>query len=543
MLPKQTEYKVGMYLRLSRDDERAGESLSIENQRTILTKYIEEQQCWTLYNEYVDDGISGTDFNRPGVQRMLEDAKAGKINLIICKDLSRFGRNYIQVGQYTDYIFPMYNIRFIALNDNIDTANSDSASMDMMPIMNVFNEWHAANTSKKLRAVFESNARSGKYKTNYPPYGYLKGTDKNCTPVVDPYSAGIVRRIFEMRAAGYNVKKIAKVLNDEHILVPSDYYYQLLGKPNPYQTSHLWSAGSVKRLLNNPVYIGNLVQLRTTTVSYKNHKTVKRDESEWAVTEHNHEAIISKELWDKVREIDESVSTGKSSKNGITMPLSGLCYCSDCGSKMKQNSNIHCTTKPCYTCGRYSRYGKEYCSSHTIRLELIESLVLQDIQNQINFVMNEPDVRAQLLAHKQGAYAVQDSTDKKRLHDIAKRMDELDGLIQSVYEDKVAGKIPEKVCIGLLEKYQADKDKLSVEYDDLEKRSEVARQDERDVDEYICRMKSYAGATELTREMALDLIEYIKVDAHPGHRNLPRTIHIFYKLIDKPLTNKRNALE
>lgn len=473
---------------------------------------------------------------------MLEDAKAGNINLIICKDLSRFGRNYIQVGQYTDYIFPMYNIRFIALNDNIDTANSDSASMDMMPIMNVFNEWHAANTSKKLRAVFEANARSGKYKTNYPPYGYLKGTDKYCTPVVDPYSAGIVRRIFEMRAAGYNVKKIAKVLNDEHILVPSDYYYQLLGKPNPYQTSHLWSAGSVKRLLNNPVYIGNLVQLRTTTVSYKNHKTVKRDESEWAVTEHNHEAIISKELWDKVREIDESVSNGKSSKNGITMPLSGLCYCSDCGSKMKQNSNIHCTTKPCYTCGRYSRYGKAYCSSHTIRLELIESLVLQDIQNQIDFVMNEPDVRAQLLAHKQGAYAVQDSTDKKRLHDIAKRMDELDGLIQSVYEDKVAGKIPEKVCIGLLEKYQAEKDKLSVEYDDVEKRSEAARQDERDVDEYICRMKSYAGATELTREMALDLIEYIKVDVHPGHRNLPRTIHIFYKLIDKLLTNKRNAL-
>ena len=155
MLPKQTEYKVGMYLRLSRDDERVGESLSIENQRTILTKYIEEQHGWTLYDEYVDDGISGTTFERPGVQRLLDDAKNGKINLIICKDLSRFGRNYIQVGQYTDYIFPMYNIRFIALNDNIDTAKSDSASMDMMPIMNVFNEWHAANTSKKLRAVFE----------------------------------------------------------------------------------------------------------------------------------------------------------------------------------------------------------------------------------------------------------------------------------------------------------------------------------------------------------------------------------------------------
>lgn len=461
MLPKQTEYKVGMYLRLSRDDERVGESLSIENQRTILTKYIEEQQGWMIYDEYVDDGISGTSFDLPSVQRMLEDAKAGKINLIICKDLSRFGRNYIQVGQYTDYIFPMYNIRFIVLNDNIDTANSDSTNMDMMPIMNIFNEWHAANTSKKLRAVFESNAKSGKYKTNYPPYGYLKGMDKNCTPIVDPYSAGIVRR----------------------------------------------------------------------------------NESEWAVTENNHEAIISKELWDKVREVDASVSTGKSTKEGVLLPLSGLCYCSYCGTKMKKNGTHNCKSAPCYTCCKYSRYGKEYCSSHTIRIMLIESLVLQDIQQQIDFVMNEPDVRAKLLAHKQGAYAVQDSTDKKRLHDIAKRMDELDGLIQNVYEDKVVGKIPEKVCIGLLEKYQAEKDKLSVEYDKLEKRSEVARQDERDVDEYICRMKSYAGATELTREIALDLIEYIKVDAHQGHRNLPRTIHIYYKLIDKPLANKSNALE
>ena len=543
MLPKQTEYKVGMYLRLSRDDERVGESLSIENQRTILTKYIEEQHGWTLYDEYVDDGISGTTFDRPGVQRMLEDAKAGKINLIICKDLSRFGRNYIQVGQYTDYIFPMYNIRFIALNDNIDTAKSDSASMDMMPIMNVFNEWHAANTSKKLRAVFEANAKSGKYKTNYPPYGYVKGTDKNCTPIVDPYSSEIVRRIFEMRAAGYSIKKIAKHLNDEHILVPSDYYYQSIGKVNPYQTAHLWSAGTVKRTLNNPVYIGKLVQLRTTTVSYKNHKTVFRDESEWAVKENNHEAIISQELWDKVREIEESVSRGKRTKEGVTMPLSGLCYCSDCGSKMKQNGNLNTKFSACYTCGRYSRFGKEYCSSHTIKLDLIESPVLQDIQHQIDFVMNEPNVRAKLIAYKQGSHSAQDSSDKKRLHDVAKRINELDGLIQSVYEDKVAGKVPEKVCIGLLEKYQAEKDKLTAEQDELRKRSEATRQDERDVDEYIRRMKSYAGAEVLTREMALTLIEYVKVDAHPGKHKAPRTIEVFYKLIDKPLTNKRNALE
>ena len=240
MLPKQTEYKVGMYMRLSRDDERAGESLSIENQRTILTRYIEDQG-WTVYDEYIDDGISGTTFEeRPGVQRLLEDAQNGRINLIICKDLSRFGRNYIEVGRYIDYIFPMYNIRFIALTDNVDTANTDSASMDMLPIMNVFNEWHSANTSKKLRAVFEANAKAGKYKTTVPPYGYLKGTDSKHTPVIEPTGAAVVRRIFELRAAGNNIRTIANILNADHIPVPSDHYYSLIGKPNPiHNCGHL----------------------------------------------------------------------------------------------------------------------------------------------------------------------------------------------------------------------------------------------------------------------------------------------------------------
>ena len=201
MLPKQTEYKVGMYLRLSRDDERQGESLSIENQRRILTNYVNENG-WTLYDTYIDDGISGTTFDRPGVQRLLDDAKAGNINLILCKDMSRFGRNYIMVGQYVDYIFPSYGIRFIALTDNVDTLNSDSASMDMLPIMNVFNEWHAANTSKKLRTVFLSNAKAGKYMTAASSYGYVKGDDENYTPQIDPEPAAVVRRIFEMRASG-----------------------------------------------------------------------------------------------------------------------------------------------------------------------------------------------------------------------------------------------------------------------------------------------------------------------------------------------------
>lgn len=544
MLPKQTEYKVGIYMRLSQEDLREGESLSIENQRTMLTKYVEEQKGWTLYDEYVDDGISGTTFDRPGVQRLLEDAKSGKINLILCKDMSRFGRNYIMVGQYVDYIFPMYNIRFIALNDNIDTLNSDSASMDMLPIMNVFNEWHAANTSKKLRAVFDANARAGRYKTNVPSYGYLKGTDKNRTPVIEPEGAAVVRRIFEMRATGMNIRTIANILNDEHIPVPSDHYFSLIGKPNPYHCQHLWDNTSVGRILNNQMYIGNLCQLKETTVSYKNHKIILKDQEDWVIIENNHEPIISRELWDKVQEVNASVATGRHTKGMKLRPLSGLAYCADCGSKMRRSGGCeHNSTTPCYMCGQYARYGKAYCSTHTIREPLLESIVLQDIQRQIDMINTDPDIREKLLAIKRKDHTTHDNTAKKRLHDIEKRIAELDGLIQNVYEDKVAGNIPEKVCVGLLEKYQAEKDNLSDEFSVLEERVIDDQQDERDVDEYIRRMKSYEGAEVLTREMALTLIEYIKVDAHTGKQKAPRTIEIYYKLIDKPLKNKHNALD
>ena len=545
MLPKQTEYKVGMYMRLSRDDERAGESLSIENQRTILTRYVEEQG-WTVYDEYIDDGISGTTFEeRPGVQRLLEDAQNGRINLIICKDLSRFGRNYIEVGRYIDYIFPMYNIRFIALTDNVDTANTDSASMNMLPIMNVFNEWHAANTSKQLRAVFEANAKAGKYKTTVPLYGYLKGTDNKHTPVIEPTGAAVVRRIFELRAAGNNIRTIANILNADHIPVPSDHYYSLIGKPNPLRNcGHLWDNTSVSRILNNPIYLGRLTQLRTKTVSYKNHKVIKKDESDWVVIENNHEPIISQELWDRVQAVNASVATGRHTKNFKLLPLSGLCYCADCGSKMRQHGGCERnSTSPVYVCSRYAKYGKAYCSTHTIRRELLESLVLADIQRQIDLVLNEPDIREKLLAYKKGDKTERDNAAKKRLRDIDNRIKELDRLIRSVYEDKVAGLIPEKVCAGLLGEYQEEKDNLTVEYEELSKRTDAEDQDERDVDEYIRRMKSYTGAETLTREMALTLIEYVKVDAHPGKHKAPRTIEVFYKLIDKPLTNKHNALE
>lgn len=538
MIPKQTEYKVGIYLRLSRDDERQGESLSIENQRRVFTNYVKEQG-WTIYDEYVDDGISGVTFERPGVKRLLEDAKAGYINLILCKDMSRFGRNYIQVGQYVDYLFPMYNIRFIALTDNIDTLNSDSASMDMLPIMNVFNEWFAANTSKKLRAVFESNARSGEYKTTFAAYGYIKGDDANFTPQIDPEA---VRRIFELRASGWNVTRIAETLNSESVLPPQDYKYSKLGKDAPQYSHHLWSPTAVKRILSNPIYIGRLEQLRYTTVSYKNHKIVQKDKDDWAVIEDNHEPIISQELWDKVREIEESVSTGKQTKKGFTMPLSGLGCCADCGTKMKQHYSSGAKAPYGYVCGFHARFGKEHCTSHHINYSDLESIILQDIRRQIDFVMNDDMAREKYLARKRGKKSARDNSDKKRQSDIEKRIADLDKLIQKIYEDKVLGSLPEKTCADLLTKYQQEKDTLQTELDMLVQRADADRQDEADVDEYIRRLKSYAGAEELTRQMCLDLIEYFTVDDYQG-RKAVRDIHIYYKLIDKPLKNKKNALE
>ena len=224
----QLNNKVGLYMRLSRDDEKIGESQSIENQRAILQRYVQEQGVHNA-KEYVDDGYSGTTFNRPEIQRLLEDAKHGKIDTIVVKDLSRFGRNYIEVGMYIDYVFPAHNIRFIALEDNVDSLDAESMGMGMMPIMNVFNEWHAANTSKKNKAVFEARAKAGHYMSWRAPYGYIAGTDEKRLPVIDEPAAEVVRKIFEMRANGISPNQIAKALNVEGIPTPTDYRKEKYG--------------------------------------------------------------------------------------------------------------------------------------------------------------------------------------------------------------------------------------------------------------------------------------------------------------------------
>lgn len=534
--------KAGLYYRLSQEDERAGESLSIENQKKILEKYARENG-FEIIDEYIDDGWSGTNFNRPGVQRLLEDAKNSRINTIIVKDLSRFGRNYIEVGQYTDYLFPTYNIRFIAVGDNVDSAVAENTGMDMTPIMNVFNEWHAANTSKKIRAVIEANAKEGIYRCTYAPYGYIKGTDAKRLPVIDPEAAAYVRRIFEMRASGISPNHIAQTFNDESILPPADYKEAKFGIPNTRKSHHLWSSAVVKQIVTNPIYLGHLVQQKTKKISYKNKKIVKNDPEDMVWVYGTHEAIVTQELWDKCREMEASVSQGKKNKTGYVNPLSGLVYCADCGNKMyiKFNNTRHqrggdrIYYRENFSCGAYSKFGERACTSHYIQIKILSQLVLADIRSKMNLVLaDEKRARAEFLSRSEQQNAAEANADRKKLTQSTRRLAELDKLIGSVYEDKVLGKIPEEVCIGLLEKYQSEKTALTETVAALERKAQTVRDDAANADEFIRRLKAYMEIPELTRQMCLELIEFITVDKCPGkYSKAPREIHIYYKLIDK----------
>ena len=451
--------------------------------------------------------MSGTTFQRPEVQRLLDDAKTGAINTIIVKDLSRFGRNYIEVGQYVDYVFPAFGIRFIAIQDNVDTENRDSGAMEMMPIMNVFNEWHAANTSKKIRAVLKSNARDGKYHARKAPYGYVKSNTEKKTPIIDEEAAAVVKRIFEMRASGLSPHKIADILNAEGILNPSRYSMEKYGIVGRKENMGLWSFCAVNSILNNPTYLGHMAQQRWSSISYKNHKRYKRDESEWIVVKNTHEPIITQELWDKVREVEKSVAQGRKTKRGYTHPLSGFLYCADCGGKMKMNSiNRNGKVDFNFNCGNHMRIGKAYCFSHFIQAKDIEAIVLAELADK----------------------AVKSA--KKELQAKRKRTEELSRLMQLAYEDRLKGKMPEDICLNFIQRYSDEQKRLENEIAELETRLTETTNTIQSADEFIRNIKKYLEAPELTREMCYELLDRVVVGGHPKHTGKERVIDIVYKV-------------
>lgn len=530
---KQKNYITGLYFRLSQEDERQGESVSIENQRAIVRKYAEEHG-FTVYDEYIDDGVSGTTFERPQVQRLLDDAKAGVINTIIVKDLSRFGRNYIEVGQYVDYVFPSFGIRFIAIQDNVDTENRESSAMEMMPIMNVFNEWHAANTSKKIRAVFREKAKEGVFHAKKAAYGYVKGADAKRTLLIDEETAPVVKRIFEMYASGTTPNQIAQTLNAENIPSPEKYANEKYGHKMHAGSFGLWAQMSVVRVLQNMVYLGHLPQLRTTSVSYKNHKKYRKDQSEWVIVYNTHEPIVSQELWDKVRDREKSVAQGKKTKSGLTHPLSGFLFCADCGCKMKMRTfGRKSLPKPLYAfnCRNNEKYGKVVCLSHFITAKTIEKIVLDDIRTMAQKItLDEAAIREEYIRHNAELADKAVKSAKKELQAKRKRIDELNRLIQLAYEDRARGKMPEEVCFGFIEKYLAEQRTLTAEAEDTEAAMKETESTMRSADDFIRDMKKYLDAPTLTREMCYELLDRIVVGALPKDKGEERTIDIVYKV-------------
>ena len=297
----QEQYSVGVYARLSRDDERTGESVSIENQKEMLARDVREQG-WTLYDYYCDDGLSCTTFDRPGFNRLVQDATDHKINLVLTKNLSRLGRDYIEAGKYTDFIFPSLGCRFIALNDGVDTIRKNN---EMLVILkNVMNDLYARDTSNKIKAVKLSTFKAGKYVGCYAPLSYRKSAVDKHILEIDPVSAPVVRHIFDLRLQGNGFRKIALILNAEIVPAPRTFYYMAEGRENHRGETPFWNDVTVKTILRNEVYLGHMVQNKTGTVSYKNHKQVSKPESEWIRVENTHEPLISPEVWDALQRID-----------------------------------------------------------------------------------------------------------------------------------------------------------------------------------------------------------------------------------------------
>ena len=530
-------YNVGIYCRLSNDDERDGESVSIENQKLLLQSYV-RQMGWNEVDVYIDDGYTGTNFNRPGVQRLIEDAKAKRINLILVKDLSRFGRNYIEFGQYTDYLFPSLGCRFIALNNGIDTE-SRNGSTDVMCFLNLFNEFYSRDTSKKVKAVKRACAESGKFMGTYPAYGYKRDPDDKHHLVIDEETAPTVRRIFSMRAAGMGFHAIAAQLNDEGLPSPGMLYYQRKGKTDPRRVNHKWAEETVKQLIRNEVYIGNMVQGKTGTMSYKSRKTITKPEDEWIRVEGTHEAIISRDVWDTVVSIDRKRVLKKEPSNGIKSVFAGLVYCAECGFKMRNHTEkfTYKDGSPgrysSFICGNYARSGKSACTIHTIYENVLEQIVLEDIREKARFAAHDPEMLAQHILRLKDKEAQSHRTScEQELKAVKTRLDELERLMQSLYEDKYSGTVPQSVFQTLMRKYETERAEKAAALPELELKLKAHMENRQDAGRWTEIIRQYTEITKLDESMLFALVDRIEVGEAQKVRGVRvRDVKVYYRYV------------
>ena len=523
-------YKAALYMRLSKDDDGTSESASITTQRKMLRSYAADQG-FQVFDEYVDDGWSGTNFDRPDFKRMIADIEAGKVNLVLTKDLSRLGRDYIAAGQYTEIYFPSKGVRYIAINDGYD---SDSPYTDIAPFKNVINEMYARDTSKKIRSAFTTKMRDGAYIAAFAPYGYQKDpADKNHL-VVDTQSGKIVKQIFRLAANGALPIEIARKLNAQG--TPSPAVYRCMTHEgldvNQYSQRQEWTSATITKMLRNVVYLGHIAQGKTTKVSFKSHLTVSNPRAEWIVVENTHEALVDAETFDLVRRRSASRTCGK--KGTFYNLFSGIAKCADCGKNMSATGTRKKGSPANLTCGGYKLYGADQCSNHFIDYNVLYEIVLTSLKEQLCISRGE---RAAILdnAQKHPLFIVKQQDHRKELGSIKKRLRELEKIIGKLYEDNAAGRLNNARMNKLLPKYEQEAEALENRMDaiEVEKAAPVPlEQTSREkLDKLLCQ---FTDVTELTPKLLFKLIDHIEIGQGYYEKGVHgrvkhQTVKIFYR--------------
>ena len=509
-----------LYCRLSRDDELQGDSNSIINQRAILQKYADDNGFGNTM-VFVDDGYSGTNFERPDWQRLISLAEDGKIGTVIVKDMSRLGRDYLKVGYYTEVFFPGVDIRFIAINNGVDSANQQDS--DFTPFLNIINEWYAKDTSKKIRAVFKAKGQSGKPLCTNPPYGYVKDPEDKSRWIIDPEAAEVVREIFSLCVQGYGPTQISKELTRRKIENPVAHARRLgitiPAKPLDEEPC-IWHDSTVARLLTRIEYLGHTANFKTYRKSYKNKKQMHNDPSEWQIFENTHEAIIDQETFDIVQKIRDG--RRRLTPMGEMPILSGMLFCADCGAKLYQVRGRGWEhSQEYFVCATY-RKQKGKCSSHQIRNVVIEQLLLEDIRRVTSYAREHEDEFVRLVTQKTKQETERNLRESKKELEAAKaRVSKLDGIIQRLYEDNIEGKVSDERFAKLTATYEAEQRELERCIAELQSFMANAKNESLGVDTFLTLVRKYTDIKELDAELIRVFVEKIlvyKAEKVDGHR-------------------------
>ena len=520
--------KTALYCRLSQDDGIEGDSNSIQNQKTILQKFAEDHHfpspCF-----YVDDGFSGGNFQRPAFQQMISDMENGEIGIIVTKDLSRLGRNQLHTGLYIEERFPMFGVRYIAINDNVDTDSSESN--DLMPFKNLFNEWFIRDTSRKIRAVLKAKAERGERLGTRTPYGYRKDPDTKKL-IVDEEAAAIVRRIFAMCAGGSGPSQIARILKKEQILTPTMYAYTKYGMTHTgldTQRPYHWSGDTVADMLENEIYLGNTVNMKHSSRSYKDQRRVEHPREECLVFEKTHPALITREVWDVVQRVRKNKR--RLTKTEEQNKYSGLVFCADCGSNMVlHRAHTMSASYNHFTCRTYKKDG-EACTGHYIRECVLDEVVLEDLRRVTAMAREHPEKFAAYIGSKQSAELQREIRRQEReLAAMRKRKAELDAIFKKLYEDSVLGRITTEQFQMLSGSYTEEQNLITVGIPQKESEIQHLRETVSGTDSFLDKAKRYTDITELTPELLRLFIEKIVVHEKEvkWSKHAPQTVEIYY---------------